>query len=174
MVISAELIKELRHMTSASIAHCKTALEEAQGDLKKAAAILRKKGLEIAAKKGGRVAKEGRVEAYIHHGNKVGVLVEVNCESDFVARNNDFCSFTKDLAMQIAATSPSYIKEEDVPADVLEQEKSKAEFVKAHCLLEQAFVKDPSLTIKDYLGTIVTKLGENIVVRRFMRYKIGE
>lgn len=174
MTISAELIKELRHMTSASIAHCKSALEETKGDVKKAAVLLRKKGLEIAAKKGDRAAKEGRVEAYVHLGNKIGVLLEVDCESDFVARNSDFCQFTKDLAMQIAACSPAYIKQEDVPAEVLEQEKSKEEYFKSHCLLEQVFVKDPSITIKDYLGTIVSKLGENIVIRRFTRYKIGE
>ena len=174
MTISAELIKELRHMTSASIAHCKSALEETKGDVKKAAVVLRRKGLEIAAKKGDRAAKEGRVEAYVHLGNKIGVLLEVDCESDFVARNSDFCQFTKDLAMQIAACSPAHIKQEDVPAEVLEQEKSKEEYFKSHCLLEQVFVKDPSITIKDYLGTIVSKLGENIVIRRFTRYKIGE
>jgi len=174
MEISVEAIKELRHMTSASIAHCKKALEEAEGDLKKAAVILRKKGLEIAAKKQGKAAKEGRVEAYVHLGNKIGVLVEVNCETDFVARNPDFCQFTKDLAMQIAACSPEYIKKEDVPQDVLEQGKNKDEFIKTHCLLEQPFVKDPSVTINDCLGTIVAKLGENIVIRRFVRYKIGE
>ena len=174
MATSAELIKELRHMTSASIAHCKTALEESKGDLKKAAEILRRKGLEIAAKKEGRAAKEGRIEAYIHHGNKIGVLLEVNSESDFVAKNSEFALFTKDLAMQIAACSPTYIKREEVPAEILEQEKNKDEFCKAHCLLEQVFVKDPSITIKDYLGSIVAKLGENIVIRRFVRYKIGE
>ena len=161
-------------MTCASIAHCKSALEEAKGDIKKAAAILRKKGLEIAAKKEGRAAKEGRIEAYIHHGNKIGVLLEVDCESDFVARNSEFAQFTKDLSMQIAACNPAYIKKEEVPADVLEQEKNKDEFIKNNCLLEQVFVKDPSITIKDYLGAIVSKLGENIVIRRFVRYKIGE
>ena len=174
MQISADLIKELRHMTSASIAHCKSALEESKGDVKKAAVLLRKKGLEIAAKKGGRTAKEGRIEAYVHLGNKIGVLLEVDCESDFVARNSEFCQFTKDLSMQIAASSPTYLKEEEVPAEVLEQEKNKAEFCKAHCLLDQVFVKDPSITIKDYLGSIVVKMGENIVIRRFVHYKIGE
>jgi elongation factor Ts len=174
MAISADLIKELRHMTSASIAHCKSALEETKGDLKKAAELLRKKGLEIAAKKGGRVAKEGRIEAYVHLGNKIGVLLEVNSETDFVARNSEFCQFTKDLSMQIAACSPTYIKKEDVPAEVLEQEKNKDEFCKTNCLLEQPFVKDPSIAVKDYLGSIVAKLGENIVIRRFVRYKIGE
>ena len=174
MAISADLIKELRQLTCASIAHCKTALEETKGDLKKAAGLLRKKGLEIAAKKEGRVTKEGRIEAYVHLGNKIGVLLEVNSESDFVARNSEFCQFTKDLSMQIAACSPVYIKKEDVPEKVLEEEKNKEEYYKAHCLLEQPFVKDPSITIKDYLGTIVSKLGENIVIRRFVRYKIGE
>jgi len=172
--ISVELIKELRDMTSSSVAHCKKALEEAKGDLKKAAEFLRKQGLEIAAKKGSRVAKEGRIEAYIHHGNKVGTILEVDCESDFVAKNEDFARFTRDLAMQITATSPLYIKSEDVPEEVLKNEKNKEDFLKNHCLMEQPFVKDSSMTVKDYLGSIVAKLGENIVVRRFMRFKVGE
>ncbi len=174
MKISIELIKELREITSSSVAHCKKALEESKGDIKKAAVLLRKQGLEIAAKKQSRAAKEGRIEAYIHHGNKIGVLLEVSCESDFVARNDGFVQFTKDVAMQIAATSPLYLKKEDVPAEVLENEKSKEEFYKNHCLLEQPFVKDPSITINDYLGSIVAKIGENIIIRRFTRYKIGE
>ncbi len=174
MKISVDLIKELREITSSSVAHCKKALEESQGDIKKAAVLLRKQGLEIAAKKQSRAAKEGRIEAYIHHGNKIGVLLEVNCESDFVARNEDFARFTKDVAMQIAATSPLYLKKDDVPAEVLENEKSKDDFYKNHCLLEQVFVKDQSITVNDYLGSIVAKVGENVVIRRFMRYKIGE
>lgn len=174
MKISVDLIKELREMTSSSVAHCKKALEDAKGDIKKAAELLRKQGLEIAAKKQSRVAKEGRIEAYVHHGNKVGVLLEVDCESDFVAKNEHFAQFTKDLAMQITATSPIYIKKEDVSPEVVEHEKNKDEFYKNHCLMEQSFVKDPAITIKDYLGNIVSKLGENIVVRRFVRYKIGE
>jgi len=174
MKVSVDAIKELRHMTAASLAHCKKALEESKGDLNKAAAFLRRQGLEIAAKKQGRLAKEGRVEAYLHMGNKLGVLLEVNCESDFVARNEDFVRFAKDLTMQIAASNPTYIKKEDVPEEIIKEEKNKEEFYKAHCLMEQPFVKDPSLAIKDYLGSIVAKLGENIVIRRFIRYKIGE
>jgi elongation factor Ts len=174
MKIPVDLIKELRDQTCASVAHCKKALEESGGDLKKAAVLLRKQGLEIAAKKQDRAAKEGRIEAYLHLGNKIGVLLEVNCESDFVARNSDFTQFTKDLCMQIAACSPQYIKKEDVPAEAAEQAKSKEEFYKAHCLLEQPFVKDPGITVNDYLGSIVGKLGENVVIRRFTRYKIGE
>jgi elongation factor Ts len=171
---SVNAIKELRDLTCSSVAHCKKALEEAKGDIKQAVILLRKQGLEIAAKKQSRSAKEGRIDCYIHHGNKIGVLLEVNCESDFVARNEDFMKFTRDLAMQIAATSPEYIKQEDVPEEVLKHEKNKEDYYKNHCLLEQVFVKDPSLTIKDYLGSIVGKLGENIVIRRFSRYKIGE
>jgi elongation factor Ts len=175
MGISVDSIKELRNLTCASVAHCKKALEETNGDIKKAAELLRKRGLQIAAEKQGRVTKEGRVEAYVHLGNKIGVLLEVDCESDFVAKNSEFCQFTKDLAMQIAACNPQYIKREDVPADVIEDEKGKVEeFYKANCLLEQPFIKDPSITIKDYLGSIVAKIGENIVVRRFIRYKVGE
>ncbi|MDD5506555.1 MAG: elongation factor Ts [Candidatus Omnitrophica bacterium] len=173
---SLSAIKELRDMTCSSIAHCRKALEEAKGDIKQAAILLRKQGLEIAAKKQSRSAKEGRIDCYIHHGNKIGVLLEVNCESDFAAKNEEFVRFTKDLAMHIAASSPIYIKKEDVPEDLLkhENEKSREEYYKNNCLLEQVFVKDPSLTIRDYLGSIVGKIGENIVIRRFIRYKIGE
>jgi elongation factor Ts len=172
--IPLESIKELRDMTSASIAECRKALQDAEGDITKAAGLLRKRGLEIAQKKQGRAAKEGRVEAYVHMGNKIGVLLEVNCETDFVARNAEFCKFTKDVAMQIADLSPIYIKKEDVPAEVVEQEKDKEQFFKAHCLLEQAFVKDPSITVNDLLGGLLSKFSENIFIRRFVRYKIGE
>jgi len=174
MGISVDLIKELRNMTCASIAHCRKALEETGGDIKKAAALLRKQGLEIAATRQGRAAKEGRIESYVHLGNKIGVLLEVDCESDFVARNSDFAQFAKDICMQITACNPLYIKKEDVPAEALEQEKDKEEFVKTNCLLEQVFVKDPSITVKDYLGSLIAKIGENIVIRRFVRYKVGE
>ena len=135
---------------------------------------MRKRGLEIAAKKSSRAAKDGRIEAYVHLGNKIGVLLEVDCETDFVARNPDFVQFTKDLSMQIAACDPKYIKREEVSQEVLKEEKDKEQFFKAHCLLEQPFVKDPSITVNDYLGSIIAKLSENIFVRRFIRYKIGE
>jgi elongation factor Ts len=174
MKSSVDAIKELRDLTCSSVAHCKKALEEAKGDIKQAIILLRKQGLEVAAKKQGRAAKEGRIDCYIHHGNKIGVLLEVDCESDFAARNDEFIKFTKDLAMQIAATSPEYIKKEDVPEDLLKHEKNKDDYYKNNCLLEQVFVKDPGLTIKDYLGNIVAKIGENVVIRRFIRYKIGE
>lgn len=174
MKSSVDAIKELRDLTCSSVAHCKKALEQAKGDIKQAIILLRKQGLEIAAKKQGRAAKEGRIDCYIHHGSKIGVLLEVNCESDFVARNDEFIKFTKDLAMQIAATSPEYIKKEDVPEEALKHEKSKEDYYKNNCLLEQVFIKDPSLTIRDYLGNIVAKIGENVVIRRFIRYKIGE
>jgi len=174
MKIAVETIKELRNLTSASVMDCKKALQEAQGDLKKAVEFLRKRGLEIAANKQDRAAKEGRVEAYVHLGNKIGVLVEVDCETDFVARNNDFYQFSKDVAMQIAACNPLYIKKEDVPENVLEQQENKELFLKERCLLEQVFIKDPSISIKDYLAGLIAKMGENIFVRRFTRYKIGE
>ena len=161
-------------MTCASITECKKALHEVDGDIKKAAELLRKRGLEIAKRKQGRLAKEGRIEAYVHLGNKIGVLLEVDCETDFVARNSDFCQFTKDVAMQIAACDPKYIRTEDVPQDVIEPEKDKELFYKENCLLEQVFIKDPGLAIKDCLGNLIAKIGENIVIRRFVRYKIGE
>ena len=174
MVITADLVKKLREKTNAPMMDCKKALEEAKGDLKKAAEILRRQGLEIAANKQDRAVKEGRIEAYIHMGNKIGVLLEVDCESDFVARNEEFVRFTKNLCMQIAASSPVYIKKEDIPEEVLKAEKKPDDFIKAHCLISQAFIKDPSITVNDYLGTVVAKLGENIVIRRFIRYKVGE
>ncbi|MCM8789734.1 MAG: translation elongation factor Ts [Candidatus Omnitrophica bacterium] len=174
MEISVNLIKELRDLTNASIAHCKKALEETKGDIKKAMELLRKRGLEIAAKKEGTAAREGRIEAYVHLGNKIGVLLEVNCETDFAAKNPEFTQFTKDISMQIAACSPIYIKKEDVPKEVLAKEDKKDDFIKTSCLLEQQFVKDPSITVKDYLGSLIAKIGENIVIRRFVRYKVGE
>lgn len=174
MGISVDLIKELRRMTSASLADCRKTLEDAGGDIKKAHQLLRQHGLEIAASKQGRLAKEGRVEAYVHNGNKIGVLLEVDCETDFVARNSDFCQFTKDVAMQIAACNPLYVKREDVPSEVIEQEKDKERFYKDFCLLEQPFIKDAGITIKDCIGELIAKIGENIVIRRFIRYKIGE
>lgn len=161
-------------MTSASIVHCKQALEEAGGDIQKAVELLRKRGLKIAAEKQGRMAKEGRIEAYVHLGNKIGVLLEVDCETDFVAKNSDFCQFTKDIAMQIAASNPLYIKKEDVPKEVIKKEKDKELFYKENCLLEQAFVKDLNITVKDYLVSLIAKIGENIVIRRFVRYRVGE
>lgn len=174
MNISLELIKQLRGKTSAGVSDCRRALEDAGGDLKKAAELLKKKGLEAAKKKSDRAAKQGLVASYVHHDHKTGVLLEVNCETDFVARNEDFRCFVKDLTIQIAATSPLYIKQEDVPKKELPRSKSKKDFLKTNCLIEQEFVKDPSMTIKDYLGSVIGKLGENIVIKRFIRYRVGE
>ena len=173
MAVSLDMIKELRRVSLASIADCQKALQEADGDFDKAIQLLRKRGLEISAKRQGSTAKEGRVEVYLHTGNKIGVLVEVASETDFVARNEDFIQFTKDVAMQIAACDPSYIKSEEVPAEMLETAKDKEQFLKANCLLEQPFIKDPGLSMKDYLGSLIVKYSENIVIRRFVRYKIG-
>ena len=174
MNIPLELIKELRNITSASISDCRKALIDSKKDIQKAVELLRKRGLEKVAGKQGCKALEGRIDAYVHLGNKIGVLLEVNCDTDFVARNSEFCQFTKDIAMQIAACSPLYITKEDVPAQVLEKEKDKEQFYKDNCLLEQAFIKDPALSIKDYLGSLIAKMSENIFIRRFIRYKIGE
>jgi elongation factor Ts len=174
MAITADDIKRLREETSCGVIDCKKALEEAKGDFSKAKELLRKRGLEMAAKKSDRLAKEGRVEAYIHHGNKIGVVVEVNCETDFVARSEDFCKFTRDVALHIAALNPKYVKKEDVPADVLAREADKEAYIKANCLLAQAYVKDPGKNIQDLLNELVAKIGENIVIGRFVRYKVGE
>jgi elongation factor Ts len=172
--ISLDLIKDLRKTSQASISDCKKALEESGGDTDKAIKLLRKRGLEIARAKKARPAREGRIESYVHTGNKLGVLLEVNCETDFVSRNPDFCQFTKDLAMQITATSPLYIKKEDVPKKAIDKLDDKEVFYKENCLLEQAFIKDPVITIKDLLADLVAKLSENIIIRRFIRYKLGE
>ncbi len=174
MATTADDIKRLREETSCGVIDCKKALIEAKGDFSKAKEFLRKRGLEMAAKKSDRLAKEGRLEAYIHNGNKIGVVVEVNCETDFVARSEDFCKFTRDVALHIAALNPKYIKKEDVPADVLAREADKEAYIKANCLLAQAYVKDPGKNIQDLLNELVAKIGENIVVGRFVRYKVGE
>lgn len=174
MGISVDAIKELRSLSSASIAECKRVLEESGGDIKKAMELLRKRGLEMFAKKQDSQVKEGRIEAYVHLGNKIGVLLEVGCQTDFVARNEAFAEFSKDITMQIAAANPLYIKREDVPANIIEQEEDKELYFKNNCLLEQAFIKDPGIAVKDYLGNLIAKFSENIVIRRFVRYEIGE
>ena len=197
MNISASMIKELRGRTSAGLNDCKKALTETNGDMEKAADYLREKGLAAAAKKAGRIASEGIVEAYIHGGGRIGVLVEVNCETDFVARNDVFHSFVKDVAMHIAATNPLYVSKEDVPAEDIEKEKAvlKAQalnegkpekivdkmvegriskFYENYCLLEQPFVKDPEKTVGDILNGLIATIGEKITVRRFVRYEKGE
>lgn len=170
MGYTAEDIKSLREETGCGVIDCKKALEESNGDPNKAKDLLRKRGLEMALKKSDREAKEGRVEAYIHNGSKIGVIVEINCETDFVARSQDFITFSKDVAMHIAAMSPKYLKKEDVPSDVLTKEPD----TKQYCLLEQAFVRDAGKTIQDYLNELIAKIGENIRVGRFIRYKVGE
>lgn len=196
-MITAEMVKQLRERTGAGMMDCKKALTETNGDMDKAGEYLREKGLAAAAKKSGRIAAEGLVEAYIHGGGRIGVLVEVNIETDFAAKNEEFKSFVKDIAMQIAASKPEYINKEDVPADVIEKEKSilraqalnegKPEkivekmvegriekYYKEVCLLEQPWVKDPDKTIKQLLTEKVAAIGENIIIRRFARFERGE
>ncbi len=196
MSISAEKVKELREKTGVGFMECKAALQEANGDLESATTILRKKGLASAAKKAGRETKEGLIGSYIHNG-KIGVLVEVNCESDFVARNADFQALVKDVAMHIAASDPRFVRKEDVTADILSKEREiykeqaratgkpenvldkivegrMSKFYSECCLLEQPFVKDPSVTVKDHIAAHIQKIGENIQIRRFVRYKLGE
>ncbi len=195
-----DVIKQLREKTGAGMMACKNALKEASGDVKKALEILRKKGLSMAQKRLTRTAKEGLVQSYVHTGGKIGVLVEVNCETDFVARNEEFKSFAKDIAMQIAAAHPIYIRREDVPEDVINKEKEIVtaqisiaggkekppqviekivtgkldKFYEESCLLEQPFIKDQNIRIKDLLTDLVAKIGENISIRRFMRYQVGQ
>jgi len=197
MEISIELVRDLRQRTGAGVIDCKTALQEVKGDVDAAIEYLRRKGLATAAKKAGRIATDGLVFSYIHAGGKMGVLVEINCETDFVAKTEDFQNFVKNIAMHIAAANPQYIRREEIPTEVLEREKriyrsqavdsgkpekvldkivqGKLErFYSEVCLLEQTYFKDSDLTVKDVLDGMVAKFGENINIRRFARFQLGE
>lgn len=172
---SLKTIKELRTATGAGVMDCKKALKESKGDVEKARELLRKLGVEIAAKKATRTANQGRIEAYTHINNKVGAMVEIACETDFVARCQDFKRLSRDIAMQVVALNPRYISREDVPPKELKSQDLKAEdFYRQNCLLEQAFIKDDSKTVKDYLTDLIGKIGENIFIKRFIRYQLGE
>ena len=180
--LDMDLVRELREKTSAGIMDCKAALAEAGNDVEKAIEVLRKKGAQMATKKASRETKQGHIEAYIHHGGKIGVLLEVGCETDFVAKNEDFRRFAKDVAMQIAATSPKYISRDEIPASVLEKEceiikvqkkGSIEKFYQQACLLEQPFIKDEKVFIKDLLASLVGKIGENMLIKRFVRFQVG-
>jgi elongation factor Ts len=196
MAITAEMVKDLREKTGAGMMDCKKALSETEGDIEKAIDYLRQKGLSDAAKRGGRTATEGAIGSYIHPGGKLGVLVEINCESDFVARTEDFQTLVKDVAMHIAAANPLYLRREEVPENVMAREKNIYEaqareggkpekiierivqgklerFFQEICLLEQPFVKDPDVNISQLVSSKIAKLGENIVIRRFQRYQLG-
>ena len=195
--ISASLVKELREKTGAGMMDCKEALAACDADVEKAVDFLRQKGLAKAAKRSGRATSEGIIESYIHMGGKIGVMVEVNCESDFVAKTDDFKDFAHNVAMQIAAANPVGISAEDVPADIIERERQvyraqalemgKPEnmvdkivegkikkFFKEACLMEQQYVKNPDITIGDYLNEVVAKIGESIRVKRFARFQLGD
>ncbi len=195
--ITAAMVKALREKTGAGMMDCKEALKECDGDIEKATDFLRKKGLATAAKRAGRAMSEGVVQSYIHMGGKLGVMVEVNCETDFVAKNEDFQEFAKNIAMHIAAINPVGIRESDVPEDVVIRERDiyraqalelgKPEnmiekivegkmnkFYKENCLLNQAYVRDQNITVTDLLNELIAKIGENIVIKRFVRYQLGE
>ncbi len=197
MKTSSQLVKELREKTGVGIMDCKNALQEADGDINKAIDILRKKGIAKSQKREGRATSEGQIQSYIHMGGKIGVLVEVNCETDFTAKTEDFTNFAKDLSMQIAAANPVAISPEAIPVETLEREKEiyKAQalesgkpekvvekiidgklkkFYSEVCLLEQAYIKDPDKTINNLLDELKAKTGENIQIRRFARYQLGE
>ncbi|MGI6174911.1 MAG: translation elongation factor Ts [Christensenellales bacterium] len=196
-MITSQMVKELRERSGAGMMDCKKALVEVGGDIEKAIEYLREKGLAAAAKKAGRIASEGVVDAYIHLGGRIGVLLEVNCETDFVAKSDEFKTFVKDVAMQIAAMNPLYISREEVPAEDIEKEKEilreqarnegKPEkiidkmvegriekYYKKECLLEQEFVKDGDKTINDLINGMISTIGEKIAIRRFVRYEMGE
>jgi elongation factor Ts len=195
--ISAEMVKQLRAKTGAGIMDCKQALSDCDGDMEKAVDFLRKKGLATAQKRAGRETSEGTVQSYIHMGGKIGVLVEVNCESDFVAKTDDFLEFTKNIAMHIAAANPLGLTSEDIPEEVVERERQiyrdqalemgKPEkmldkivdgkinkFYKESCLMSQPYIRDPKLTVTDVLNDVIAKIGENIQISRFARFQIGE
>jgi elongation factor Ts len=194
--ISAAMVKQLREKTNAGIMDCKAALKDCDGDMDKAVDFLRKKGLATAAKRAGRDASEGTVQSYIHMGGKIGAMVEVNCETDFVAKNEDFLEFARNIAMHIAAASPVALTDEDVPADVVEREMAiyrdqakemgkpeqmidkiaqgkLGKFYKENCLMNQQFVRDPDKTIADYLNEMIAKTGEKMTIKRFARFQIG-
>jgi elongation factor Ts len=195
--VTATMIKDLRERTGAGMADCKKALQECEADAEKAIDYLRKKGLAKAAKKAGREATEGAVVSYIHGGGRIGVLVEINCETDFVARNDDFVGFTKDVAMQIAAMNPQFVRKEEVDEMTVARERSVliekakesgkpeaiaakmvegqiAKWMKEICLLDQSFVKNPDKTIEQIQQELIAKIGENIKIRRFVRFELGE
>lgn len=197
MKITTAMVKELREKTGAGVLDCKNVLQETNGDFDKAVEYLRQKGLAAAAKRADRVANEGTIGSYVHAGSRVAALVEVNCETDFVARTDDFLALAHDLAMQVAAAKPEYLVSEDIPAEVIEAEKEdyrtqmedsgKPEHVidrvvegklqkyyKEACLMQQPFIKDEGLTVQDVVTQVAAKLGENVVVRRFVRFELGK
>jgi elongation factor Ts len=196
-MIAATLVRELRERTGVGFMECKAALTEADGDMERATTILREKGLASAAKKMGRIASDGLVISYIHGGGKIGVLLELNCETDFVARTDEFVTLARDIAMQVAATNPSYIRREEIPAEVLEKERGilavqvqasgkpakiieqivqgrLEKFFSEVCLQEQPFIKTPEIKVADRIKEVIAKTGENVVIRRFCRYQLGE
>jgi elongation factor Ts len=197
MAVSAAAVKELREKTGAGMLDCKKALEEPNGDLTKASELLREKGLAAAAKKSDRVATEGMIESYIHAGGKIGVLVEVNSETDFVAKNEQFRTFVRDVALHIAASNPKFLRRDEVPQEALDKEREiltnqalnegkpekivekivegrLAKYYEEYCLLEQPFIKDPDKTVEQVLKEKIATIGENLSIRRFVRYELGE
>jgi elongation factor Ts len=197
VTISADLVKELREKTGAGIMDCKTALADNSGDMEKAVDFLRKKGLATAAKRAGRAVSEGTIQSYIHMGGKLGVMVEVGCETDFVAKNEDFQEFARNIAMHIAASNPLGILSEDIPQETIDKEREiyKAQaketgkpdnilekiaqgklqkFIKENCLMDQPYVRNPDITVADLLNELIAKIGENITIKRFARFQVGE
>lgn len=197
MEISAAMVKDLREKTGAGMMDCKKALAEAKGDMEKAVDYLRQKGLATASRRAGKIASEGRIGSYVHAGGKIGVIVEVNCETDFVAKTEDFQNFAKEIAMHIAASNPLYIRREQIPADVLEKEREiyraqareagkpekvidkivegkMEKYFSEVCLLEQPYIKDPNLTIQDLVNELISKVGEKVEIRRFSRFQVAE
>ncbi len=168
------MIKELREMSGAGIMDCKKALADTEGDLEGALEFLREKGFSLAAKKAGRKTKEGLITSYIHFGGKIGVLVELNCETDFVAKTDEFKQLAKDISMHIAWSNPLFLSRDEVPGEIVERKKEPEKYFSQSCLLEQPFLKDNNITVNNYLSSVIARIRENIKISRFVRYQLGE
>lgn len=172
--ITLDMIKKLREMSGAGVMSCKKSLADTGGDFEEALELLREKGLSLAAKKADRETREGLISSYIHFGGKIGVLVELNCETDFVAKTDEFKQLAKDISMHIAWSNPRFLSRDEVPKEIVKQEKDQEKYFSQACLLEQPFLKDNEITVNGYLSSLIAKIGENVRIRRFVRYQLGE
>lgn len=172
--ITLDMVKKLREMSGAGVMSCKKALTDTGGDLEEALELLREKGLSLAAKKANRETREGLISSYVHFGGKIGVLVELNCETDFVAKTDDFKQLAKDISMHIAWSNPRFLSRDEVSKEIIKREKDQEKYFSQVCLLEQPFLKDNEISVNNYLSSVIARMGENIRIRRFARYQLGE
>ena len=172
--VSLDMVKKLRDKSGAGVMSCKKSLADADGDLEKALELLREQGLSLAARKANRETREGLISSYIHFGGKIGVLIELSCETDFVAKTDEFKQLAKDISMHIAWNNPRFLSRDGVPEEIAEREKGQDKYFARTCLLEQPFLKNSEMTVNDYLSSVIAKIGENIRIRRFVRYQLGE